>query len=238
MQRTTFTVIAGIGFFVWILVAVMPAHTIHAQTTVVPSVAPGELLMTWHTNTYIPPTFLGKALPVPFSTVTVSVEAVRNGRTASLVGETVRWYVNEHLMAAGAGLQSFSFSIPPDGIGPFDVRVELPDATVEPTVKTITIPVVRPGAVIIAPFPGNTVRSSVASMHVVPYFFNVTTARDLLFSWTVNDNPADSTEDPEQLDLSFGGSGATRASVSATIRNPLRSNEGARTNIELIVSPQ
>jgi hypothetical protein len=235
MKRTTFTVLAGIGFFVWTLAVVLHSHTTRAQTA--PSVAPGELLMTWHANTYVPPAFVGKALPVPLSAVTVSVEAIHSGRVASLAGETVRWYVGGRLMASGTGMQSFSFSIPQNAVAPFEVRVELPDATVEPTLKTITIPFVRPRAVIVSPFPDDTVRNSSVSLRAVPYFFNVTTARDLLFSWTVNDAATDTTENPDQLDLSFGGSGSAEASVAVTIRNPLMTAEGAKATLDLTVAP-
>jgi hypothetical protein len=211
----------------------LQAPNVRAQTA--SSIAPGELLMAWHANTYVPAGFPGKPLPTAQSTVTVTIQAIRNGKLASLSGELIKWYVNDHLVSSGTGLQALRVGIPANPAGSVDVRVELPNATVEPTVKTITIPIVEPQAVIVAPYPNATVpANTTASFRATPFYFNTATARNLLYSWVVNDQAADATENPDQLDLSVGGSGT--ASISATIQNPLVNGERAQGSMDVRVA--
>jgi len=235
MRRVAPNIFAGIAFLVWVAVAV-PFHSTHAQSVTVQqrvSLAPMELLMFWGTNTYTPMAYHGKALPVPGSTVVVSVEAVKNGTLTSLGGQTVRWYLNDRLFNSGSGLQSVAIKVPQQNAGFFAVRVELPDATVEPSVKTITVPVVQPSVVIVAPFADATVHGTAATLFAAPYFFNMKAAASAFFAWTVDGEVTAPTEHPGELQLSLPGTGSQDVSVGLTATNKLVGGESARTTLNL-----
>lgn len=234
MHRTFLSATVGIAFAFWAGFFALPQAS-RAQTSAAPSISPLELIMNWSVGTYAPVGYPGKPLPVPQSRLTVSVDAIRNGKLSSLAGQTVRWYANDRLIGSGAGMQTMTFPLGTTAPGTFDVRVELPGIVSDDlTVKTISIPVARPYAAIIAPFPETTVQGARATLHTVPYFFNIDAANDLLYSWTVGGEAPQANENPDELILSVTRSGIVE--TAAIIRNPRVPQEAAENVANIMFS--
>jgi len=236
MHRTLLSAVAGVVFAAWAGFFAMPAAS-RAQTPPAPAVAPLELFLSWSANTYVPPDFEGKPLPVSQSRLVVSVDAVRNGKLADLSGQTVRWYVNDRLINSGRGMHTITFPLGTTAPGSFDVRVELPDLDDELPSKTITIPVTQPYAAIVVPFPNRTVRGVTATLRAIPYFFNTASADSFLYSWTVNGESPEANENPDTLALSWTSDRSGSAEVSSIIRNPRVQDEAAQSVTDLTFVP-
>lgn len=155
-----------------------------------------QILITWQANSYAPSSYQGKVLPSGGSLLSAAVELLNNGRISSLAGQRIFWYVNDGF--AGSG-QKISFHVPANSAGgAIDLRVELPDSKL---LKTISIPVSRPIAVIESPFPGRKFSSQNIELKARPYFFNTASPSALGYSWSVNGQKASSTENSAVLDV-------------------------------------
>jgi len=196
-----------------------------------------ELFITWKTETYAPPNFTGKVLPTAGSPITASFEVIDQGVPANLSRQTVYWYINSNFFKGGEGVQSVRFGAPAGG-GEIDLRVQLPNYKNNLLVKTVTIPVVEPEAVIESPFPGGKISSPSIRLKGVPYFFNTKTPADLAFSWQVNGQVPKGTENPDSLNVNLGPTTPQgfALGIGLLIQNPARAIEQASRALNLIFS--
>jgi hypothetical protein len=190
----------------------------HAQTA--PNQGASQLMVTWHAaRSYIPPSYSGKALPNQSSAITASVEAFTNGVRGDLSTVTVYWYLNGVLLGGGPGVRSMTFN-PFGGGGSQNLRVQATDYPGGLLITSVSIPVVTPQIVVEAPYAGGVFSVNPLLVRAVPYFFNITSANQLGFAWTVNGQTTGNAENPDQLQVSLAPgtqSGSTIAvSVAAT----------------------
>jgi hypothetical protein len=181
-----------------------------------------QFLVTWRAlNSFVPPLYVGKVLPGARSRITASLELVSNGKLVNLKSQTIYWYLNDNLLGGGAGMQRITFS-PYDGTaGTLVLRIELPDFGGKLLMHEVTIPVVRPVAVIYAPYPNDQFSGSQATVKALPYFFNASSSA-LAFEWSVNGVSVESKEGPDILHVNLPGDtpSNSKVNISLTMQNP------------------
>jgi len=193
----------------------------HAQTTSGP-----QFLVTWKaSNSYIPPSYIGKALPSYASNITASLEIVDQGKIVDLSPQTIYWYLNDNLIGGGGGIQTVTFptiGTPPDSLA---LKIELPSYAGGYLTHTINIPFVSPQVVLYAPLPDGKFSQNPLMVDALPYFFNTTSTANLSYTWAVNGQTGGGAENPQeaQITLPTGTSSGTNLDVSITVENPIGS---------------
>lgn len=189
-----------------------------AQTTADP-----QFLMTWTAEgSYVPPNYIGKALPSQASRITASLALIANGQQLNLKNQTIYWYLNDTLIGGGKGAQNISFS--PFGGAPnfMTLKVELPSYNGNLLLHAIQIPLVQPKAVIETQHVNGQFSANPLTLTGTPYYFNVRTPSELSYQWTVNGNQPSTSENPETLQVNLDPSTpqGTSLAISLRINNP------------------
>lgn len=208
-----------------------------AQTALVAT--PG-IMLTWKSNTYVPPGFAGKIMPTANSIITASAELMDNGKIVDASKQNVYWYQDNNFITGGIGRQTVSFRAPDAAGSITNLRVEFPNYSKGSQLKSVDIQVVRPEVVVETPFPGNKFSSSPLKLVAQPYFFNIENLSRLNFSWTVNGQTPSGAENPQILNIKFGQmQPKTEMSVSVSAQNANKRYEieSAAENITLTYSP-
>lgn len=185
-----------------------------------------QFLVTWKAaNSYIPSSYIGKALPGYGSRITASLSLVSQGRLLNLQNETIYWYLDDTLIGGGAGVQNITF--PPFGLPPSSLvlKVELPNYAGGYLTHTIDIPYINPQVVIAAPFPNAQFSTNPLVVEAIPYFFNTSSTSNLSYTWAVNGQTGGGAENPQiaQITLPAGTPAGTSIDVSVTVENPIGS---------------
>ncbi len=194
-----------------------------------------RFLITWKTNSFAPAGFNGKTLPTANSIITASFELIDGGKPADLSRQTIYWYLNDNLLQSDSGIQNVLFLAPDIAGGALDLRIQLPNYRGNTLLKTIEIPVARPEAVIEAPFPNGEFYNSSIHLKARPYFFNAERSQGLTFSWKVNGDSPQSSEEPEVLNVVLNKDAPNGAlvTIDLAIQNPANIFEGALGSINL-----
>ncbi|HUX35720.1 MAG TPA: hypothetical protein VMV71_01655 [Candidatus Paceibacterota bacterium] len=218
-----------------ITLAGLPASSF-AQTAASP-----VILLTWSSNTYVPPEFGGKIMPTANSTINASAELIDNGKIIDVSKQNVYWYQDNNYIDGGIGKQSISFKAPDFSGGSINLRVEFPDYSKGDQLKTVAIPIAKPEVVIESPLPGEKFSSSPLTLEAQPYFFNVDSLSGLIFSWNVNGQSPSGAENPQVLNIKFDQTLQPQStmSVSLSVQNATKGyeSEAASKNIMLTYSP-
>lgn len=188
-----------------------------------------DIVLSWRAQTYVPPFFSGKALPVGGSTVVVSVDAIQGGKFLDLSSQQLEWYVNEEPFHAGRGLRQISVGMPNIlGSPTVAVNVRLPDYGDGFLGKTVEIPVSSPKVVLQHSYPKNQISSSFA-VRAVPYFFTVASPLDLSYAWTVSGAAPAGQENPRTLSVQVPGEALSGSTVPVFLvaRNASAPSESA-----------
>jgi len=206
------------GFFLFSAIFLLSIAGAHAQTASSP-----QFLVTWKaSNSYIPSFYQGKALPIPGSKITASLELVSNGKLVDLSSQNIYWYEDEVLVGGGAGVQQVTFS--PFGTPPSSLilGVQLPQYSGGYLSRTINIPFVNPVAIIDAPYPNREFSTNLLAVQAIPFFFYATSSDDLSYSWSVNGQTGANAENPQiaEVTLPSGTPGGTNIDVSLSIGTP------------------
>jgi len=197
---------------------------------------PPQVVVTWQAyGSYIPPGYIGKALPNQRSEIVASLEVLSNGKPVDLSGQTIYWYQNETLIGGGTGKQRIIFY--PFGSAPafLTLEVQLPGYNNESLlIHDVQIPLISPKAVIEAPHPSGQLSGDPIVLQGTPYFFYTSNAGMLSYSWSVNGETSAAAENPETLQINLDPSTPSGSSlaVSLTItdtQNSMASNDS--TNI-------
>lgn len=190
-----------IGISIW---CVMYAHTkVNAATkkfTINPK--PGaEIILTWKAGNYTPPTYKGKAIPSGRTGIIASMQLVDNGEIMDISDRNIIWYVNNDFYTSGMGLQTIQTGTPKFPGEIMFIRAEIQNYRNQNLLKTAEIKTIRPEVVIEAAYPNNTSFERILTAYANPYFFNIKKATDLVYKWTVNEQEAQSTENPQVLTI-------------------------------------
>jgi hypothetical protein len=214
MQHASFTKRTLLYFAASSFVALLcVSHYAQAQTVSNP-----DFLITWKTSgSNIPSFYVGKALPTYGSQITASLELVSGGKILNLSGQTIYWYLNDTLIGGGSGVQQVTF--PPFGAPPsvLDLRVVLPNYNGSYFEHSIQIPMVNAEVVMYAPYPNGQFSNNPLTLTAIPYFFDVTDATKLSYTWTVNGITGTSAENPQQAQITLPQGTTSGASVSVSV---------------------
>jgi hypothetical protein len=213
------------------LLLLAPSHS-HA--------ADPQLLVTWKGTSLAPYDFSGRLMPSANSLITASAQALLgNGTVANLTNEIIYWYANDQLIGGGKGVQTVTFQAPSIPGGLVTLRAQLPNFNDTFTAKTITIPIANPQAIIEVPFAGSAFSKSPVTLKAHAFYFSASGANNLVYAWTVNGVPPESSDDPEILNINIDPktpSGVT-IGVNLTVNNPDLLYEGTQTSIALTYQP-
>lgn len=148
---------------------------------------PSQVILTWQAQNFYPADFAGKAPATPNTLVAVSAEVLKDNKFVDLSAANFFWYVDENLIAKGLGRKETKFPVGKLTGDSYFVRVVI--NTGEQKIESaITIPIRSQEVVIETDLPENRVKAgSEITLKALPYFFNIDSLEDLVFSWTVND---------------------------------------------------
>jgi len=148
---------------------------------------PSQVILTWQAQNFYPADFVGKAAATPNTPVTVSAEVIKDNKFIDVSAAKFFWYVDEDLIAQGIGLKEIKFTVGKLAGDSYFVRLTI-NAGQEKIESSVTIPISGQEVVIETGLPENRVKAeSEISLKALPYFFNIDSLEDLVFSWTVND---------------------------------------------------
>lgn len=208
MRNRLFLLIASLTPVVLALVGPMPLIA-SAQTS-----AP-NLVITWRaTDSSVPSSYQGKALPTISAPITASAEVVRRGGVANLSNQTIYWYLDGNLIGGGVGKQTISF-VAPGFVEIASLRANIPNYPSGALINTAHIQLVNPEAVIVAPYPNDAYSGSSVAVQAVPYFFSSSLLNTLSYQWTVNGQAVTSQENPQDLTINLANGASTNAGAVA-----------------------
>lgn len=177
-----------------------------------------QLVITWKAaDSYIPPTYIGKALPGSASPITASVVAFSNGVQTNLSNVTLYWYLNDTLLGGGLGQQSMTFNLFGATSGFESLRVEASDYPGGVLMGTTDIPITQPVVVIGGLPAGGMFSATSVVLTAIPYFFNVPSSDQLGYQWSVNGQTVSSAENPTQLKVSLNADTRSGAQFNVTL---------------------
>lgn len=194
-----------------------------------------QFLITWRAESYAPPQFEGKILPTANSPITASFELFDGGGLVDLSKQTIHWYINNRLVGGGRGVQTIKFIAPSDAPDILGLRIQIPEFPGGFLLKVAQIPIVRPEAVIEAPYPDGQFSNVPLTVKGTPYFFNVKDPTFLSFVWSVNRETPQTSESPSELvvDLNPDAVSGSSLNIGLTIQNPANRLDSSSSNITL-----
>lgn len=192
-------------------------------------------IITWRANNYFPSNFTGKALPTNGTTVSLSAILLDNQKIQDLSNLPILWYVDGNFLNGGIGDYQTSFHITKTAGDSNTVNVQIGAAN-QTISGSVNIPVTSYRAVVNVPYPTNTVpQNSVANLEIIPYFFNVKSFSDFLFSWNINNlqNVTSTTQNTLSLNIGQVGPAESAVGVNVSVQNTANQFEFAygKTNL-------
>lgn len=144
------------------------------------------LIITWQANNYFPADYPGKALVTPNTLVIASVELIKDNKLTDTTGADIRWYLDDKIIASGAGLKTVSFPASQQQNGYQTLRVSLRIGN-DPFENSSQIRIVQPTVVINFPSLEKTVKAgSQITLRAIPFFFNAGSLQSITFDWLIN----------------------------------------------------
>lgn len=207
------------------------------------SVMSFNVTLAWHTNTFTPADYEGKAMPSVGSRVTVvAVPEIRNENPDDLL---YTWYVDAESEIRGAvGEQEFSFNVRKN-VNFVSIMVEVSTQSQSITVKgAINVPVQRPLVVLRRVKQDPTGLTSAlrpgekADFYAQPFYFHINSLDELSYEWNfAGMSILGIPPDPNLLTLSIPkDSGAGSRPLTVTVSNPRFLGEDASARMEVSIS--
>lgn len=221
---------------VFALVMVPSAYAQQAAVTTAQPAASSNVLLSWRTNAYAPAGFMGRVPAVGGGTILVTMEIIDSGKPVNLSGYEVRWYLNDNLFDSGMGKQTITIAVPQLHQDSMEVRVQVVGTPYQANEATISIPLGDPEVVLVS-HNNRVLRSGDNIIEAYPYGFNTTDSSNLLYTWSVNGESPDATEDPRSLTVSVDGTPTQAASVTLNVTHPNKPNEQASAQMRLTPLP-
>ncbi|MDP2704588.1 MAG: hypothetical protein Q8P01_05280 [bacterium] len=149
--------------------------------------ASSQVLLTWEAENYVPALYPGRHLVTPGSSVSISAELLSGGKLQDARQATFTWYVDGDRFLKGVGKKEISFSAKKGYGNSYSVRVVIQSGENEFEAAS-QILISRPELVLAHPYTSGVLRAGgEASFRALPYFFSVSSSRDVQVSWSVND---------------------------------------------------
>ncbi len=192
-------------------------------------------VITWHANNYYPSDFAGKALPTNGTDVSLSVVLTKNQKIVDLSGVPIIWYLDGSFLTGGSGSYQADFRVTKKA-GNYHtvmVNIQMPDQNVS---ASTNIPISDYLAVIKSPYPAKVVQqNSTINLEVIPYFFNISSFNDLLFSWTINGFQKTDQSNDNSLSLNIGQASSQPIGIDVYVENSANGYEFAEEKTNLYV---
>ncbi|MFH1192964.1 MAG: hypothetical protein V1656_01445 [Candidatus Jorgensenbacteria bacterium] len=200
--------------------------------------ASANLILTWSADNFYPSDYEGKALPANGSSVSVSLETVKSGKLQDLKSVPIAWYLDGDWLSGGVGQKHASFVVTKAKGASHSLRAVagLPEGEAE---QTVSVPIVAREIVIETPYRSGFTASAAKPIvfRAVPYFFNITSITDLLFSWTAGGDTRSASGDNE-LSVNLGGAqNQTTLPVSVAVRGVSSVFESASDAVIITINP-
>ncbi|MDP3956497.1 MAG: hypothetical protein Q8P97_00695 [bacterium] len=205
----------------------------HAQTT-------PQFIPFWHAASFTPADFAGKVFPTEKTVIDASFELLRNGKFVDLSGKRVMWLVNGNELGEGTNKKSITFKNYGYGSSAINMDVRVFDFGGATLAYSFTIPATTPRLVIVSPYDKNNLTEKNLNVTALPYFWNITSLNELVFSWSVNSvSPEGSVGTPDKLSVTIPGDtpAGTKIAVNVSAQNLSSSFEAASDEIIYTVAP-
>jgi len=191
--------------------------------------------ITWQANNYYPADFSGKALATNGTTVNASVNLVESQKIQDLSQATITWYLDGSFFKQGTGLNQVNFTVTKTRGDNHSIRadVQTKNGLLSPSVS---IPITSPKVVVVNPYSSQTIsKTSQINLEAIPYFFNVKSFGNLIFSWIVGDKAQPSGND-NKLSLTMDPTSQGVVSIIGRVDNGTNKFESAEGKTSLTLS--
>lgn len=184
-----------------------------------PTLTPNEISLVWSTRTYVPPDYLGKALPAYNSLVEVSAVQVAPTKV-NLAELNYKWSLDGSFQQYNSGQNRarFLFRVSVLGGQQQSVNLQIEDSLGQPVLSLSTlINVVNPEA-IIYPLGNQTINfiqtnseenvlapDQEKTFIALPYFFDINNPLSLDFQWNLNGQKVNKIEDKNKFTVRMAG---------------------------------
>jgi len=142
-----------------------------------------SIILTWKTNNFYPSDFQGKALPITGSVVTASAAVLRDGALTDPKEITFTWYLDDTWITQELGKREVTVTASKLFGDAHFIRVVASLPTGERIDSSVKIPVTHPDLVIEVS-EGESGNND--TLRVIPFFFNVSSLANLIFSWEID----------------------------------------------------
>jgi len=194
-----------------------------------------EFLVSWQAINYVPPSYQGKILPTKSSLIEVGFDLIDNAKIADLSKYKISWTLDDELFKSGLGLKTIRFNSKNTGHRLGITVSGYKGANLD---KILTFSRQEPQVIIDAKIPSTQIGLGQHQLEALPYFFNVSDLKELVFDWSTNDQPAKTAENPQIFDLILESKGApveTNLNISVSVINSSNALEYGGKKINLTV---
>lgn len=217
-------IIYSATFVLGIALSLVGFYSAYAQTN-------DQFIPFWRAQAYAPADFLGKVFPTERTTIEASFELLGGGKFVDLSKREVIWFANGNEIGEGRGLKNITFKNYAYGGGAIEMEVRVFGFDGRATPYSFSIPASAPRLVVKSPYDAANLSLKTLELSALPYFFNVSSLKELAFLWNVNGvAPEGTAGDPDHLSVEIPQSiflGA-QVTVTATAKNPAASLEEAQ----------
>ncbi len=178
--------------------------------------------ITWQANNYYPADFSGKAMATNGTSIGIAINLVENQKIQDLSQMVITWYSDGGFLSQGTGLNQINFTVTKTSGDSQSIRADIQTSSGVIS-SSVSIPIVSPEVVVVNPYANQAIsKSSQVNLEAMPYFFNVKSFGDLIFSWTVGDKAQTGGNDNE---LSLTMDPTSQGTISVAGRADNRNNE-------------
>ncbi len=194
-----------------------------------------HIILTWRADSFVEPSYTGKALPAPGSRVRVALQLLDGDRSVSVAKNQISWFLDGRLIAKEIGLDSTSFTTGPARAGSnYRIKVFISDFKGTDIQRTIDIPVARPEVSIGLPYRAGELSPGKYKIFSRFYYWNISGPGDLIINWSVYGEKNQSADPAIELEVPENyRDRAINLSISAT--NPENEYETANAVVNILV---
>lgn len=223
-MRTNHTIIAALVLSLIILVG--GSYTALAQSQ------SSQAHITWKASNFYPSSFAGKALPTFGTPVTVTLEVTQAGALVDLSQAEITWELDGKFLTGGRNVKRATFTAS-KGVGETHfVRVAAERGS-SSFGTSVRIPVEAPSVSIGAPYLVRTNLAEAISLRALPFFFNVSSLREMSFQWNVEGVVSERRTGDNTLSLSLGDTFPSLMNIAVTAASIRDSSERANASLQL-----
>jgi len=211
-----------------------------------------NLVLTWSTNTFAPPTYQGKPLPAYGSVIDLTIDPP-NSSAGKMDGLNFIWFLNgdKQIFSSGKNQTRFMFRVSSSAGTHIAINVQIQDNDDNVLAElTSSIPVVS-SEIVLYPAEGNSGYNSQTSGSIqtspgqelqllaAPYFFDISSAKELEYQWRFDGQPIIKVEDANHFGLKIDAGSlaeSLRKELSIFVENPKNRAQRASQKIDIVIN--